>query len=227
MLAPGRRCCGHHRQRPPRAVECSPSHDRREPYRCQSTVHQARRPSAVFAGSIMIMIGVFGALSGLAGILRDDFYVAAPHDLYKFDTTAWGWVHLIVGIVVVFAGYGIFSGAVWARTVGVIMAMISAITNFMFIRTTRSGPSSSSRSTSGSSGRWRSAATTSGCDPGSSGLDLRPAVRRAGSPNVPVAPGPAPTLPRQRPRRRTRRAAWPPARRTGSCGSAPRDPSGR
>lgn len=89
--------------------------------------------AAMFAGSIMIMIGVFGALSGLAGILRDDFYVAAPHDLYKFDTTAWGWVHLIVGIVVVFAGYGIFSGAVWARTVGVIMAMISAITNFMFI----------------------------------------------------------------------------------------------
>ena len=42
-------------------------------------------------------------------------------------------MHLIVGIVVVFAGYGIFSGAVWARTVGVIMAMISAITNFMFI----------------------------------------------------------------------------------------------
>ena len=89
--------------------------------------------AAMFAGSIMIMIGVFGALSGLAGILRDDFYVAAPHDLYKFDTTAWGWVHLIVGIVVVFAGYGIFSGAVWARTVGVIMAMISAITTFMFI----------------------------------------------------------------------------------------------
>jgi hypothetical protein len=89
--------------------------------------------AAMFAGSIMIMIGVFGALSGLAGILRDDFYVAAPHDLYKFDTTAWGWVHLIVGIVIVFAGYGIFSGAVWARTLGVIMAMISAITNFMFI----------------------------------------------------------------------------------------------
>jgi hypothetical protein len=89
--------------------------------------------AAMFAGSIMIMAGVFGALNGLAGILRDDFYVSAPHNLYKFDTTAWGWVHLIVGIVVVFAGYGIFSGAVWARTVGVIMAMISAVTNFMFI----------------------------------------------------------------------------------------------
>jgi len=89
--------------------------------------------AAMFAGSIMIMIGVFGALAGLAGIFRDDFYVAAPHNLYKFDTTAWGWVHLIVGIVVVFAGYGIFSGATWARVVGIVIAMISAITNFMFI----------------------------------------------------------------------------------------------
>ena len=89
--------------------------------------------AAMFAGSIMIMIGVFDALAGLTGIIRDEFYVSTPHNLFKFDATAWGWVHLIVGIVIIFAGYGIFSGATWARTVGVFMAMIAAIENFMFI----------------------------------------------------------------------------------------------
>jgi hypothetical protein len=89
--------------------------------------------AAMFAGSLMIMIGVFDALAGLTGIIRDEFYVSTPHNLFKFDATAWGWVHLIVGIIIIFAGYGIFSGATWARIVGVFMAMIAAIENFMFI----------------------------------------------------------------------------------------------
>ena len=46
--------------------------------------------AAMFAGSIMIMIGIFDALAGLTGIIRDEFYVATPHDLFKFDATAWG-----------------------------------------------------------------------------------------------------------------------------------------
>ena len=88
---------------------------------------------AMFAGSMMIMIGIFDALAGLTGILRDDFYVNTPHNLFKFDVTAWGWVHLVIGIVVVCAGYGVLSGATWARVVGVILAMVVAIENFMFI----------------------------------------------------------------------------------------------
>jgi hypothetical protein len=88
---------------------------------------------ALFAGSLMIMIGVFDVLAGLTGILRDEFYVATPHNLYKFDVTAWGWIHLIVGIIVICAGFGVLSGATWARMTAVVLAMVSAIENFMFI----------------------------------------------------------------------------------------------
>ena len=88
---------------------------------------------AMVAGALMIMIGIFDALAGLTGILRDDFYVNTPHNLFKFDVTAWGWVHLVIGIVVACAGYGVLSGATWARVVGVILAMVVAIENFMFI----------------------------------------------------------------------------------------------
>jgi len=88
---------------------------------------------ALFAGSLMIMIGIFDMLSGLAGIFRDDFYVSTSHNLYKFDATAWGWAHLIIGAVIAFAGYGVLTGATWARIVGVILAMVAAVENFMFI----------------------------------------------------------------------------------------------
>jgi hypothetical protein len=44
-----------------------------------------------------------------------------------------GWIHLIGGLIVMFAGFGLFSGAVWARTVGVIVAVISAIVNLAWM----------------------------------------------------------------------------------------------
>jgi hypothetical protein len=86
-----------------------------------------------FAGFMMILVGGFHAVAGFLGILGDDIYVKGPKYALQFDTTTWGWIHLILGIVVVFAGFGLFSGAVWARTVGVIIAMISAFVGFAWL----------------------------------------------------------------------------------------------
>jgi hypothetical protein len=86
-----------------------------------------------FAGIMMIMIGVFHAIAGLSGILKDDFYAVLPNYVLKLDATTWGWTHLIGGIVVVLAGSGVFKGAVWARTVGVIIAAVSALVSFAWI----------------------------------------------------------------------------------------------
>ena len=86
-----------------------------------------------FAALIMVMVGTFHAIMGFAGILENEFFVVTRNYVFEFDATAWGWIHLIAGVVVVFAAVGLFSGAVWARTVGVTMALISAIANFGFI----------------------------------------------------------------------------------------------
>ncbi|HEU4356301.1 MAG TPA: hypothetical protein VFT27_11995 [Actinomycetota bacterium] len=95
-----------------------------------------------FAAFMMIMIGVFHAIAGFAAILEDEFLGIVPAvgtqasgDVYflQFDATTWGWIHLILGIVVVLAGFGLFRGAVWARTIGVILAVISGIVGFAWI----------------------------------------------------------------------------------------------
>lgn len=86
-----------------------------------------------FAGMMMIMIGVFHAISGLAAIVEDSFYVTTPNYLLEFDVTTWGWIHLIAGIVVAAAGFGVFAGRTWARAVGVTLAFVSAIVSFAFI----------------------------------------------------------------------------------------------
>ena len=86
-----------------------------------------------FAGIMMILIGLFHALAGLSGVLKDDVYAVLPNYVLKFDVTTWGWIHLIGGIVVVLAGLSVWNGAVWARTVGVIIAAASALASFAWI----------------------------------------------------------------------------------------------
>ena len=87
----------------------------------------------LFAAIMMIMVGCFQALQGLIAILENEFYVVTREYTFQFDATTWGWVHLIFGVVVAFAGWGLLSGRTWARTVAIFLAVLSAIANFAFI----------------------------------------------------------------------------------------------
>src|SRR5262245_59407328 len=86
-----------------------------------------------FAGIALIMVGVFHVIAGLSEIMDSDSFILTQGYAFKFNATTWGWIHLIGGIIVVFAGFGVFRAAVWARTVGVIVALISAIANFAWL----------------------------------------------------------------------------------------------
>ena len=87
----------------------------------------------VFSGVIMILVGAFHAIAGLTAILDDQFFVTTRHYTYSFDVTSWGWIHLIAGVVVGLGGAYVFSGATWARVVGITLVVLSAIANFMFV----------------------------------------------------------------------------------------------
>ena len=87
----------------------------------------------VFAAVMMIMVGVWQAMAGLVAIFENEFYVQTRSYLYEFDATTWGWIHLVVGLFVAFAGWGLLSGRTWARIVGITLAALSATVNFMFI----------------------------------------------------------------------------------------------
>jgi hypothetical protein len=86
-----------------------------------------------FAACMMIMVGVFHIIAGLSGIIGDTAYVATPNYVFAFDSTTWGWIHLLAGALVALAGAALFQGALWARTVGVILALVSAIGTFAFL----------------------------------------------------------------------------------------------
>jgi hypothetical protein len=103
------------------------------------SARRAEEPSGLavgfilFAAIMMIMVGVFQAIQGLVGIFENEFYVSTRNYLFQFDATTWGWIHLLLGLLVAFAGWGLLSGRTWARTVAIALAVLSAIANFLFV----------------------------------------------------------------------------------------------
>ncbi len=86
-----------------------------------------------FAGILLIIGGSFAMLAGLGGIINPDSFVVTKDNVFKLSTTSWGWWHLIVGAIVFLSGFGVFTGNVLARTVGVIAAIVSMISAFVYI----------------------------------------------------------------------------------------------
>ena len=87
----------------------------------------------VFAGVMMIVLGVMQVIQGAVALFNDDFYVVGQEWVFEFDLTTWGWIHLLVGVLLAVAGFFVFQGALWARLVGIAVAAVSIVLNFMWL----------------------------------------------------------------------------------------------
>jgi hypothetical protein len=87
----------------------------------------------LFAGIMMVLIGAFNALQGLAAIFSDDYYVVTKDDLLVFDFTAWGWITLIWGVVLVLAGAGLVTGKEWSRWAAIVIVGLNMIAQAAFL----------------------------------------------------------------------------------------------
>ena len=108
-----------------------------------TTSHSTRPPAggspwaaglSVFAASILMVVGLFQFFEGLVAVVNgDEFLIRTSDYVFKLDATAWGWTHLILGVVLFLAGLGIFAGNLFARSVGILAAGLSALANFLWI----------------------------------------------------------------------------------------------
>ena len=87
----------------------------------------------VFAGVVLATLASLQILQGLAAVLKDDVYVRGVEYTYKFDVSTWGWIHLLIGVIGVAVGFGILYGQVWATVGGLAIAVVSALSQFMFM----------------------------------------------------------------------------------------------
>lgn len=92
------------------------------------------RGFSLFAAIIMMILGFLQFFQGLVAVVNgDEFYVTSPNFVFEFDVDAWGWTHLIVGAIVAAAGAFILTGSLLARGIGIFVASLSAILNFLWI----------------------------------------------------------------------------------------------
>jgi hypothetical protein len=87
----------------------------------------------MFAAVMMIVNGIFQIFQGLAAVMTDEFFVTIPNYVVTVDVTTWGWIHLVLGVLIVIGGFYLFSGSRAAAVFALVLAIISTIGNFAFI----------------------------------------------------------------------------------------------
>ncbi|WFN92406.1 hypothetical protein [Gordonia sihwensis] len=97
-------------------------------------VRQGVAGGATFAAAILLFVaGLLGLFQGISAVVNDDLIVVGPQYVYQFDTTAWGWIHIVVGVLAMIIAIGMFTGAVWARVAAIVIASLSIIANFLWL----------------------------------------------------------------------------------------------
>jgi hypothetical protein len=105
----------------------------REPRSAQQPVSGWGAGGIAFAPTMMLMIGAFQVVAGLTAIIDDKFFVVTRNYTFDLDVTAFGWIHLILGAVIMITGFGLFARSAWAGVTAILLAMLSALDNFFFI----------------------------------------------------------------------------------------------
>lgn len=87
----------------------------------------------VFAGVMMIIAGILWAIIGLVAVFNSDWVVFGKEAALVIDLTAWGWIHIILGLLMALAGFLVVQGNMFGRSIAVILAMVSIVVNFVWL----------------------------------------------------------------------------------------------
>ncbi|MGW4365780.1 DUF7144 family membrane protein [Nocardia takedensis] len=86
---------------------------------------------SLVAAALLFVVGVVAVLQGIVAIAGDDLYVADIDYVYAFDTTTWGWIHLVLGVIGILCALGLMTGRTWARYAAIAVAAVVIIANFL------------------------------------------------------------------------------------------------
>lgn len=111
----------------------------RDPYPGMTPVANYGQPSYTavttsgFAGTMLIMVGLFQVLQGIAAVAADDVYVTGIQYVYQLDVTTWGWIHIAIGAIALVTGFGVLAAKSWAYVIGIFLAVVASFANFAFL----------------------------------------------------------------------------------------------
>jgi len=86
-----------------------------------------------FAAIMLMAVGCFQILQGIAAIANDELFVTGGDYLFSFDTTAWGWFHLVLGLLGVGIGIAILTRTTVGLMAGIALAFVNLVAEFAFL----------------------------------------------------------------------------------------------
>jgi len=78
-----------------------------------------------FAALLLVMVGAIDFFEGLIAAIRKQYYILTPNQVIIFDVKTWGWIMMILGVIIVLVGYGLANGASWARWTGIVLITVN------------------------------------------------------------------------------------------------------
>ncbi|MGY2009730.1 DUF7144 family membrane protein [Nocardia gipuzkoensis] len=89
--------------------------------------------TSIGAAIILITVGLLQLFQGISAVAEDEVFVTGVEYVYKFDFTTWGWIHIVLGALLMVIGFALFTGAGWARVSAIVIAAISILANFLWL----------------------------------------------------------------------------------------------
>jgi hypothetical protein len=89
----------------------------------------------MFAGIMLMIVGFLNVIDGLVAITQTNYIRRNTGGVLPLtnNVKTWGWVELIVGVIIVLAAFGVLSGATWARVVGIFVASLNLMFQFAYL----------------------------------------------------------------------------------------------
>ncbi|MBF6173834.1 DUF7144 family membrane protein [Nocardia blacklockiae] len=89
--------------------------------------------TSIGAGILLVTVGVLSLFEGISAVVNDDLFVVGVDYVYKFDITTWGWIHIVLGVLLVISALGLIAGTAWGRGVAIGLAALSILANFLWL----------------------------------------------------------------------------------------------
>ncbi len=86
-----------------------------------------------FASVMLYLVGFFHLIAGFVALFTDTVYLIGEQNIWALDYTQWGWVHIIGGLLAIWAASSLVGGKTFGRTVAILVAVLSAIANMLFV----------------------------------------------------------------------------------------------
>jgi hypothetical protein len=85
------------------------------------------------AAALLLTSGILTLLTGVSAVVNNQLLVVGPDYEYKFNTTGWGWIHIVLGILLIVVAFGLFWGTTWARVMAIILACLGIVAMFLWL----------------------------------------------------------------------------------------------